>query len=417
MLYLILILCSIIFCIISVKKLKVWLNHYTLYTLFSLGTLFLYALNPVFRVQEYTIILLLLGTVSFNVSIFFFYKTSFSLVNVSRKYLDYKKPLWLLILTFVFLLPFLYTLKNQLSSGMELWYIRRILTTEDLRSSLEKNIWLYYLSPVSMMLAVLAFYNYYDKKHIIKFLFPASLIIIVLLSFIDGGGRTGLMRWFYIYLIMLVYKKSRFSDYINSNGIFKWYYFALPVAAGVIITAMRAITNDDNSFFSALTESFTIYIGMVDYYITNSNIDQSLYTYGVSSFENIYLLINLLVRTFGGPEYIGNYQIVDDIIQNYVVLNNGQIYNAYVSMYFRFFRDAGVLGIILGPMILSSILTILYKLACRNTFYILIYIYSLSLCTGLNQELVFSKVYYFLFIIYMVLLKNIKTDNVLFNNR
>lgn len=410
MAYLILIICSLVLCYISIKKMKIWLNHYTLYTLFSLGTLFLYAINPIFKVHEYTIVLLLLGTVSFNLSIIFFYKESFSIKNITKKYINYNKPIWLLIITAILLLPFLITLKNQLTSGLELWYIRRILTTEDLRSSFEKTIWLYYLSPVSIMLTVLSYYKFYNKTYPTQFLFLSSIIITILISLVDGGGRTGIMRWFYIYLIMLVYKKGRFSNFINDCAIFKWYYFAIPVAAGVVITAMRAITNEDNSFFMALTESFTIYIGLFDYYLYDNNLVQELYTCGVSSFENIYLLINLLVRTFGGPEYIGNYQIVDEIIQNNVMLNNGQVYNAYVSMYFRFYRDAGIFGIILGPMFLSSFLTVLYKLACKNTFYILIYVYSLSLCTGLNQELVFSKVYYLLFIIYMLMLKDFKID-------
>ena len=411
MIYLILIISSLICCYISVKKMKIWLNHYTLYTIFSLGTLLLYAFNPIFKVHEYTITLLLLGTFSFNVSIILFYNVSFSLRGVTKNYINYRKPFWLLIIAIILLVPFVITFKNQLNSGFELWYIRRILTTDDLRSSFEKTIWLYYLSPVSIMLTVLSYYKFYNKKYPTQLLFFASIVITIILSFVDGGGRTGLMRWFYIYMIMLVYKKGRFSKYINDCAVFKWYYFALPVAAGIIITAMRAITNDDNSFIMALTESFTIYIGMFDYYLYNSHLITELYTCGISSLENIYLLINMLVRTFGGPDYIGNYKIVDDIIQNNVILNNGQVYNAYVSMYFRFYRDAGVFGIILGPMFLSSFLTILYKLTCNNTFYILIYVFSLSLCTGLNQELVFSKVYYFLFLLYMIILKDITFSN------
>ena len=190
MLLYITILVSLVCCYVANKKLGVWLNHYSLYSFFSLGTIILYLANPLFTVKGSTIAYLLIGTLSYNLSILIFCGTSFK-YNPKIKYIDFNKTRILIVLTIILVIPFLILFINQVRSGFELWYIRKALREEDLRSGAEKMIWLYYLAPVSMMLVMLSYYKYFRniKKNDLKKKFFISLAIVIIFGLVDGGAR------------------------------------------------------------------------------------------------------------------------------------------------------------------------------------------------------------------------------------
>ena len=126
-------------------------------------------------------------------------------------------------------------------------------------------------------------------------------------------------------------------------------------------------------------------------------------TWGLSTFESPILFLNRLSKICIGQEI--PYESVDSTIQKFRYVGNGLSYNACSTMYFRFIRDWGMLGIVIGPMLVSTCLTTLYKASIRNKFYFLIYLYSLSIVCQLHNELIFSKVSFLLFILYMIIIK------------
>lgn len=392
---------------ISIIKLGVWLNHYTLYTIVSLGSILLYFYNPIFLVSDNTIILFILGTFSYSSTILFYKKQDFKIGQCKDYVIPIKIPLFLIISTFLLLIPFLSVFIEQLQNGMELWLIRKTLRIENVRSTLENMISLYLLLPFSMIITVMSYYKNYTDKNNSLILIISSFLIVIAISLIDGGARTIIMEWLFVYFIAVIYTKSKFRNIINSNGKLNIWLLSIPIIVGIVITSQRGITGDNKSILDVICESFTIHIGLLDYFINGEYFDKTDLTLGLSSFENIYLMINLFFKTLFGVDYILGYSIVDNTIQDYYLLNNGEFYNAYVSLYFRFYRDWGWLGIIIGPIILSSLLTLLYKKSTQNSFYFLIYLYSLAICPRLNQELLFSKVPYLLFIIYMILIYKI----------
>lgn len=384
-----------------------WLNHYTLYSFFSLFTLFLYIINPIFKVHNNTLLIFLCGTIAFNLSILLFKRKSFLCKKPSIRYLPSRVSFSMIYIVCILLIPLLIIFKNQISGGMELWLIRKTLRTDNVRSVSENMSLLYFITPLTAIITIISYYKYNFPLEKAKYIFIISIILVVIQSAIDGGGRSIIMQWFYIYIIAVIYKKGKFKWALNNNAKFKLSFLAIPVIAGIIMTLQRGVTSDDKNLIDTLTESFTIYIGLFDYFINSGYFEKESLTLGISSFENIYLLINLYCKTFFGINYLFDYSIVDNTIQDFYLLNNNQPYNAYVSMYFRFLRDWGGIGIIIGPFILSSLLSLLYKMACKDGFYVLIYMFCLSLCTSLNQELVFSKVSTLLFLIYMVIIHKV----------
>lgn len=391
----------------SVIKLGTCLNHYTLYTIASLGSIALYYYKPIFMVADNTIILYIIGTFFYNSSILFYKKKDFNIEGCKNYIIPIKIPIFITMAIFVLLIPFVSVLIGQLQSGMELWLIRKTLRIENVRSTFENMISLYLLLPFSMVITVLSYYKNFTSSKYDKILITSSFLIVIAISLIDGGARTIIMEWLFVYFIVIIYKKSKFKNIINSNGKLNLWLLSVPIIAGIVITSQRGITGDDKSFLDAICESFTIHIGLLDYFINNEYFDKTDLTLGLSTFENFYLMINLFFKTLFGIDYIFGYSIVDNTIQDYYLLNNGEFYNAYVSLYFRFYRDWGWVGIILGPILLSSFLTFLYRKSTKNSFYFLIYLYSLAICPRLNQELLFSKVPYFLFILYMIIIYKI----------
>jgi oligosaccharide repeat unit polymerase len=301
---------------------------------------------------------------------------------------------------------------DSISSGMKLWMLRQFLRTDEGSRDYSASATLVYLIiPISVTLMITAYYKYYlhTKRHSGKISLLISLLITIALGLIDGGGRTLLFNWmlFYIYIVFCNSKKRHI--YFNENSKINIYMIALPITGIMIMSILRGIF-DTNGGGQALYELFQangIFIGLFDYYLKHPSVSGfTSNTFGLSSFENIFLLINYPFRLiFKNASYFFDYQPVDLIIQEFRQTESGLISNAAVSMFFRFVRDWGYLGIFIGPMLLAWFLNKLYVLSLRDGLNFLFYLYTVLLLTSTLGEFVFAKNSYLLVFVWFFVLK------------
>ncbi|GHU74372.1 hypothetical protein FACS189450_15020 [Spirochaetia bacterium] len=185
---------------------------------------------------------------------------------------------------------------------------------------------------------------------------------------------------------------------INDNGKINIYLLSIPIIAGVILTIARgsfdfATRNEEMSFLFFMRRAYTYFIPLFDYYLKHpieANFTASN-TLGISTFENIFILINYPFRKlFGTSSYLFNYQPVNSITQDAVRINANLIINNQVSMYFRFLRDWGYLGICIGPVLLASFFDFLYRYALKDAFNFLLYAYTMASLLYSFSDLPFS---------------------------
>ncbi len=390
-------------CLWSKKIMGIWINHYTIFTFITIGSLFLYFKHPPVKVSDETLNVFIWGLFFYDITIFFFKKHHFN--NILRKdWLPISIPYRILIVTIILLVPFYLTLRNQLQSGLELWQIRA--TRGEVRNANDGMIYLYAISPFVMILTVLSFYQLFENvsKYLSRNqLLIGTVLIITIIGLIDGGGRTGLMTFFFVYILAVVFNKTEWRIILNTNAQFKWYIMAIPLLVIVLMTSLRGISSGETSFIDAVSNSYTMHILLFDWYYQGNWFEFHPQTWGLSTFESPILFLNRLSKICIGQEI--PYESVDSTIQKFRYVGNGLSYNACSTMYFRFIRDWGMLGIVIGPMLVSTCLTTLYKASIRNKFYFLIYLYSLSIVCQLHNELIFSKVSFLLFILYMIIIK------------
>jgi oligosaccharide repeat unit polymerase len=387
-------------------------NHYTVLNVWWHLNLFV-SLFTIWNNSTYynTYFIFFSGLFIFNLTVIFIpnYKAThrkrWGYINIRRRRL-------IEISIVILLIPFIRMFYDLISSGMELWMLRKFLRTDEGRRDYGSSVILmYFITPASVTLMITSYYKYYlhTKRHSNKISLFISLLMTLVLGLIDGGGRTLLFNWllFYVYIAFCNSKNNHI--YFNDNGKINMYIIALPAIGIMTMTILRGIIDTSGGGLT-LEEWFqanSLVIGLFDYYLKHPSISRfTSNTFGISTFENVFLFINYPFRLIlRNSSYFINYQPVDSIIQEFRQTESGLIGNAAVSMFFRFMRDWGYLGIFIGPMLLAWFVNKLYTLTLKDGLNFLFYLYTVLLLTNTMGELVFSKHTYFLTFVWFFILK------------
>ena len=313
--------------------------------------------------------------------------------------------MYVVLLLIILMIPFVSTLRDQIvNQGMELWEIRKDIRVDSTRTVFQNMCLAYVLKPFSKILMIFSFYAYFIKHKFInkKTVLFLAFIFSLLLSLIDGGGRGFLIHWIVFYFICsLFYSRDSYKKAFSKLAKFRLPVFIIPVSLVLIISFLRGIMVNEE-FLNILGESYTLYIPLFDFYWSHYETFLEPHTFGASTFENIYLMINLLGKTlFGYQGYLFDYQIVDEIIQEDRYLGDGFTGMAHASFYFRFVRDWGVIGIALGPILLSSFYNFIYKFSKKNEAVFIFYVYCLIAVAMPPMEFQFAKIDFLLIILYL----------------
>ena len=388
-------------------------NHYFFFNAWWLGTLFLTFDSPNYPpIHELTYMVFLGGLLVFNITILFLRPVRFNLANPRKEvFFNIRHRRYIELFVFICYLPLIKDNVISLMHGNAFWLIRKEFFERE-SSYMVEAIMAYICRPLSSILFITAYYKYYTnlKKHSYTFNIIIS-VFLVLCSCFSTGGRTVVINFIVLYVIMcFCYSFGYYKDVLNKNAKFNPLLLAIPVCGVLFITLSRNLINEKVSLWELLQFSYGLYGGLLDYYLWgDGRAAWPEYTYGLSTFEGVYLFVNYYVKIFFSGE-ICSYIPVDNIIQEPVFLiDNDFPVNAHVSMYFRFIRDWGWAGVIIGPIMMSLLFHWIFRLGAKKQVHLLFYFYMLMQINYTTFDNGFSKNYFVMFIFWYLILTKFTT--------
>ena len=358
------------------------------------------------------IIIINIGVISFAIGYFI----SFAKKNKIKKDINsytiryrYVYILCLICLVY-FIIKFIRSFEL-IISGSSLANIREIVQNNNQSSEINNLIYNFLVLPSAYSIEVLAITDYWiGKKN--KVLFFCNLIIIFL-RVIGDAGRTPLIN-FILYMI-LGYIVSKDIQKAGANNKETRKYILIGILLLIIATFSR-IT-------SSIWRISYFYISMSPVLLgewVNRVEEQNLLTYGITSFNGIFFTLNYFIKNILGlNDYIPiikkSYDIIAATDSNWIKINAGTTTaNAYVSLFWFFFTDGRLLGVVLGSVLFGYICGDRYFKLIKN-----INLKNLAIYMLLFQSVIFSfirfyfaKPYFILAYLFIILLIKKEKENV-----
>lgn len=304
------------------------------------------------------------------------------------------------------------TVVNLLLQGNDLSIIREMAQDSEsilnIRSNIENAIRILFILPWSMALEAIVAVDFWKGKRYKPLLIIC--IIIIVLRVITDGGRTPIVN-FMIYFIVsyiLSMNKEKNIKIQNKKSKNKRWYLIIGMIIGVIILYYTTISRAGKTVLKTTYYYFAMEPYMFDIWsrIVNNN---NLVGFGLASmngfvFPVLYLLKNIL--GIGFPKYWSS--IYDMILLTdskwQIITETGISANAYVSMFWFFYLDGRVLGIVIGALVYGMIACSTYFAAMKYNTSKHICIYALIL-QGLFFSFIrfpFTNLYYSLEILFVI---------------
>lgn len=356
---------------IARNKYGFWLNQYTLHNVFWLMTIILsYYFNSYLVPVSSTIYyIFIIGLLSFNFSILFVPKY---VKRISKPVLlSLKKRRIIEFIVIVFTIPQAYLNYKLIQQGVELWAIN-----SDYWASQGEGLYIYQaimqsvIAPLSTLLIATSFYNnYYDSN---KYSYSITIFIAILLGIINlfstGGGRTGIL---YLGFMLFLSYGASLNLYVKSNvAHISKAIFITVIGICVLGVSWATINRGHENVFQEFIHRYTLCVPLFEYYYKSNIID--IHTYGSSTFEFFVTLLNFFLRPLGlNYDIIYNNSIIQEGVYVPAIGNNT---NAYVTEYFNYIRDWGLLGVVIGPLILAFVYNLLFKFLRKNSFYMVFFL-------------------------------------------
>lgn len=290
-------------------------------------------------------------------------------------------------ITILYLLYRSYSIIQLLISGNSLWEIRKLYFTTGSVVTSSKFIQVYdvYVNKTLVELifptvSAIAFFKYKKRMMLI-----VSIVIAILNSLISGGRLV-----FYYMFVLLVFSMLIYSKYsINLKGfsiknlnwqIFKkkgFYYVAIPIvfcfAAIWALTSIRSGTSlfhEAYIYFAGCMPHLDLRLGIID--------KHHYFTYGIAIISGILKPIFICLNNVLGLPYPQFYTTDLNLlnVNNFVFIGKDLKFNAFVTPFFYFYLDGGIIGVILGSALYGAICAFSYRKAvdCPNIRNIALYL-------------------------------------------
>lgn len=290
----------------------------------------------------------------------------------------------------------------KLINGVSLDSIRASVQSETSSNFLDNILKNFVIWPSSYMLEAVAISDYlFGQKDKKLFLGTIFLVILRLLS---DAGRTPIMDIAIYLFIGMLYLPIEFKKGIL-NKIKLYRYWVLGIVLLVVSTLSRTS--------STVWRQLYFYFGMspVLFLHWKQQVDIiNLNTYGLAALNGVFFPIVYIIKNIFFLDYPvlfkKAYDVIADTNSNWQVIAQGGIRaNAYVSIFWYFYTDFRVYGIMIGSALYGFFTRRVYSRMVKN-----INVFSMSLYLLLYQGVFysfirfpFSKAYYFLAIIYIFL--------------
>jgi oligosaccharide repeat unit polymerase len=270
------------------------------------------------------------------------------------------------------------------------------------------TMYIYVASPLSYLIihycSVRIFYDYHKMRALVV------LVVITVLTLITEGGRFILYFVGIDLLVILFYKaKERNKLLLNdtkkkkSRSVIVFGIIAL--ICGFIIITMNRGSEIFNTIYSYMCGC----IPLLDVKIAQFT-ELGEYSYGFTSLNGFIRPVATLLRSIGIiHELPTNVQLAEkilSIVETPSYISDTSVYNGFVSMFYAFFVDFGILGVI--------ILSFLWGLICERTYIrfnktkqsrdMLIYLLILQALSALMLRFMFVSISYALSFVYFILI-------------
>ena len=347
------------------------LNHYTLHNVFWLFTIILsyYFNNFYVTVNNEIFYIFIFGLIFFNFTINFVPTYRMRLSKPVLLSIRKRRIIELIIIAFT--IPQAILNYKLIQQGIPLWAINA-----EYWSNRGGSIYIYALfqqsiiSPVSQLLIATCFFNnYYDSK---KKSFYITILIALLLEAISllssGGGRTGMLHLGF--MLFLAYGAS-YNPYIKKSvAQINKYIFLSVVLICIIGVSWATINRGHESIFQEIIHRYTLCVPLFEHYYESDILKH--HTFGSSTFEFFVTLFNYPFRLLGlGFDIVYNNSIIQEPVYLPALADET---NAYVTEYFNYIRDWGIVGVMIGPMFLAYMYNLAYKYLRKNSFYMLFFL-------------------------------------------
>ncbi|MGD1816185.1 MAG: O-antigen polymerase [Pleomorphochaeta sp.] len=317
-----------------------------------------------------------------------------------------KNIIYIIILTAtVILIVTAYKSINLLFSGHNLAYIRYIAQDEVMGSNngLILILFNYIAQPICQLLiplsALMYFSNNKDNKIIILSIIPIILLVI------SNGGRFILLY----YVINFVFIGMILNAHINISNKLKR---RINVILLIVISIIIYMTVARNGY--TIGKSFYTYIcGCVPHLsLRLSNFDGlKKYTYGISSFQGfvrpIFSIITKIGITDNFPSLLQLAENLNNEVLSPIYIGENLRYNAFVSLFYYFYIDFNLFGVVFLSMFYGYICKLFYYRAKKNGSNSNIIAYSLLLQSIVTSmfRFQFSSFMFAMTFIYLFLIK------------
>lgn len=348
--------------------------------------------------KNFTYILIFVGVLSFAIGGRF----SINPTNSPEKYeIDIKKVLILQILTILVYIPETMDTIGDLMSGQTLEDVR-IKSGEVTESSgliaILKN---FVLTPfLFLSYPITAFIFFTNKTKGRKKLVVLLLsMIIIAISVLRLGGRSPILFFLVNFFVVWYFYKNtiKLTRTIKNTMII---VVGIMVLSFVYASISRGIEDLPRSFY----HYFVGCIALLD----NGVNSVTFHTEGIASFSSLISIFDTFWRLIGGDELTAMRVIswINNYIEETISVGVDCHMNAFYSLFFWFYLDYGIAGVVILCFIYGLVADSIYKAAIRNRHFVTIVIFSL-IVQGVIFSFIrfqFSTFYYFMafFIIALV---------------
>lgn len=241
----------------------------------------------------------------------------------------------------------------------------------------------YVVKPFIIMIAPISMIQYYNsgKKNNKLLLLSLSLSLIQMLT---EAGRTQIVEWV-LYFVLIHYLKNTDEGKKRKNIIlvsFKKIKERFKIVTVVCLGIVLFVWVSSNRGILDLTESAYIYLCGCLHFLSEriNRLGSSIgYTYGFASFYGVTSIIAWLLSIFGiYPSFLRGVVEVC-AVQDVAFIGPDQRFNAFITMFYYFYKDGGIPGVIILSSLYGYFCCRIYRRAMFKRDDLSIYVYALLL--------------------------------------
>jgi oligosaccharide repeat unit polymerase len=351
--------------LISIIKEKNIYNPVTIFSTFWGVIVFLASLRlyNLYEISEYTYQILLTAFLSYYFGFVFLRlikplkKDINNLVGKDNYVLNYNFLYILYGFTIIYLLFCVYNVIQLMQNGYSMPEIRRIYFSigEKTVSPIFLFINTYIIKTLEYVFSVICFVDFFGGQKR-KSLLLLTITVVILSSIVNGGRLI-----YYRFVIDAVIALLIYKDIYNSS-----YRGAVRIVICIVsfaLIGMFILTKLRNTSINTLYVYFAGCIPHLNYRIELIK-STGIRTYGAGFFGGFLRPFFMVLDNIGLLSYPQTYlnymSIIRTNVEQYVLIGDGVYYNAFVTPFFYFYLDFGVIGVVLGSAFYGAICSLSY---------------------------------------------------------